>query len=555
MGLHEAPGDRQPKTDTGGGGIDVLDLGERLGQGFQAIGWDAGAGIRDCDHHVLLQALGFHRHRPTRRRVVDRIGHQLGHNPTEGIAVRHDRQGRREFRCDHRDPRRIGLIRDGLQELLQRRREIQALHQQAKLARLDFPEMQDVVDDAQQVVAGLANVVKVLALLAGHGPADALRQKVREADDGIQRGPELVAHRGEKAALGLVGHLRRPAGAFHEPEGKEQDQHNDDRQTDGVHDSHPMMAVESRDPVADLLPDHDMAAGQGRRIDDSGIVGERQTVGRIVRTVHADRRMPRRRRRDRRATGRESPGVRPGCGLNHAGPGRRPIEDDGDARIQGRVQRLDQGLQRRADHHGPDDRPGPVIHRGDGTGTAQHRFPVVDLDPRPRAAVGDGAGDDRTVVGGSVAEVPRGPDAQESDRFRAQMKLQFMDLEVRHRAAPGGTKMLVEAQSGRRCLQVVGAAALRHDGLPPRQKGFTDMDVGGVKPGDGGQHLDPVLDCELHHAAQAFSFLRPGALHVADGSPAMERHERDGGQDHEKTRQQKRPGSGAELPSLRQERR
>ncbi len=76
-------------------------------------------------------------------------------------------------------------------------------------AGLDLGQVEDVVDEGQQVLAGPDNVVEVVGLL-GRQRAKPLRgQHARHADDGVQRRAQLVAHLGQKLALGPAGGLGR----------------------------------------------------------------------------------------------------------------------------------------------------------------------------------------------------------------------------------------------------------------------------------------------------------------------------------------------------------
>ena len=69
---------------------------------------------------------------------------------------------------------------------------------------LDLRQVEDVVDDRQQVRGGRLDLVQALGLLRRRAGA---LQQVREAEDGVQRRADLVAHVGQEGALGLVGGL------------------------------------------------------------------------------------------------------------------------------------------------------------------------------------------------------------------------------------------------------------------------------------------------------------------------------------------------------------
>ena len=73
-----------------------------------------------------------------------------------------------------------------------------------QLARLDLREIEDVIDDAEQRRAGVVDLAHVVALL---GIERRLQREVREADDGVHRRANLVAHVREEIRLRLGGVL------------------------------------------------------------------------------------------------------------------------------------------------------------------------------------------------------------------------------------------------------------------------------------------------------------------------------------------------------------
>ena len=68
------------------------------------------------------------------------------------------------------------------------------------LPRLDLREVEDVVDEREQVVARREDVVEVLLLLLVDLAEHLLAQHLREAEDRVQRRPQLVRHVGEELA-------------------------------------------------------------------------------------------------------------------------------------------------------------------------------------------------------------------------------------------------------------------------------------------------------------------------------------------------------------------
>ena len=74
------------------------------------------------------------------------------------------------------------------------------------LAGLDLREVEDVVDDQQQGIAGRPDRLGVVALLVVERGVE---DQPAHPDDRVHRRPDLVAHRREERRLGLVGLLRR----------------------------------------------------------------------------------------------------------------------------------------------------------------------------------------------------------------------------------------------------------------------------------------------------------------------------------------------------------
>ncbi len=73
-----------------------------------------------------------------------------------------------------------------------------------QLAGLDLGKVEDVVDDPQQRSAGRPDLLQVALLLGGQL---GLQGEVGHAEDGVHGGADLVAHVGQKVALGLGGGL------------------------------------------------------------------------------------------------------------------------------------------------------------------------------------------------------------------------------------------------------------------------------------------------------------------------------------------------------------
>ena len=72
----------------------------------------------------------------------------------------------------------------------------------SQLARLDLREIEQVVDEADQVPAGVMDVAEIFAVALVADRAEALLDHhFREADDGVQRRADFVADLGEEVGL------------------------------------------------------------------------------------------------------------------------------------------------------------------------------------------------------------------------------------------------------------------------------------------------------------------------------------------------------------------
>ena len=68
----------------------------------------------------------------------------------------------------------------------------------AAAARLDFGEVEDVVDDVEESIAGAADGFSVLGLLCGESGGE---KEIGHADHAVHRGADLVTHVGQEFAL------------------------------------------------------------------------------------------------------------------------------------------------------------------------------------------------------------------------------------------------------------------------------------------------------------------------------------------------------------------
>ena len=102
---------------------------------------------------------------------------------------------------------------DRRHRVAQHRGEVKALQVQLHLARFDLREVEHAVDEAEQVVAGLLDLLEIGHERLVAGIARVLGKHLAVADDRVERRTQLVAHVGEERALGAVGALGRLLGA------------------------------------------------------------------------------------------------------------------------------------------------------------------------------------------------------------------------------------------------------------------------------------------------------------------------------------------------------
>ena len=84
---------------------------------------------------------------------------------------------------------------------------------EVEAAGLDARDVEDDVDQPQQLAPGFVDLAGELGHRAPDGLAGLAQQRIGEADHGVERRAQLVAHGGEETRLRLVGRFRRFLGA------------------------------------------------------------------------------------------------------------------------------------------------------------------------------------------------------------------------------------------------------------------------------------------------------------------------------------------------------
>ena len=125
--------------------------------------------------------------------------HLVGvHHPDRGVAMNHDL---------------VAVLRrqrlDRLDDRVDQRRQSKTIQIKLHPPGLDLGEVEDVVDQGEQVAARAEHAVERLEVLLER--LGILPQHLGDADDGIERGAQLVAHVGEELRLVLARLRKLPA--------------------------------------------------------------------------------------------------------------------------------------------------------------------------------------------------------------------------------------------------------------------------------------------------------------------------------------------------------
>ena len=91
---------------------------------------------------------------------------------------------------------------------------VEALEVQLHLAGLDLGEVEDVVDELEQMLAGRVDLLEIVRELLGAEVGRILLEHLAVADDGVERRAQLVGHVGQELGLVAVGLLELAALVF-----------------------------------------------------------------------------------------------------------------------------------------------------------------------------------------------------------------------------------------------------------------------------------------------------------------------------------------------------
>ena len=219
---------RQHQADAGA--FDVRFLGaepvERLEEALQLLGRHAEAAVLDADRPALAVALPADRDRAADPVVLHCVAEEIHEHLTQAQLVRQhpDRVPRRDaaagVEVDDAGARigdakaNIGLgreRRDHAERIGDRVLQIDGFERDHHLARLDPRQVEDVVDEREQVRAGVLDVLDAAELLDRRRSARVEAKQLRETEHGVERRAQLVAHPRQEFGLCAARRFERRA--------------------------------------------------------------------------------------------------------------------------------------------------------------------------------------------------------------------------------------------------------------------------------------------------------------------------------------------------------
>ena len=206
--LHQLSGDRQAQA---GAAVAPRGRAVGLGKGAEHAGMqglvDADAGVPDLEAQARLLRIRVHQADAnddlTAVGELDRVAHQIGEDlaHAHGVALEFGRQIMRQH-ADHLQAFGCGRARAKVAHVLHELARAEADVLDLELAGLDLGEVEHVVDEAQQVLAGLVHRIGEAALLRVQRR---VVQQLGHAEDAVHRRANLVTHGGEELALASTG--------------------------------------------------------------------------------------------------------------------------------------------------------------------------------------------------------------------------------------------------------------------------------------------------------------------------------------------------------------
>ncbi len=167
----------------------------------------AAAGVADAQQHAVAVRFGFDQHLAAFVVVLDGIGQQVQQHLAQArrIGQRHAGQCR-AAQLDLALPRRA---RHQRQRLGHQRRQRHRLQADADLAAFQAGQVEHVVDQRQQVLAGHLDLLQAAPACFGRDLLAVAEHQLREAQHRVQRRAQLMAHARQELRLGLALALRQ----------------------------------------------------------------------------------------------------------------------------------------------------------------------------------------------------------------------------------------------------------------------------------------------------------------------------------------------------------
>src|SRR5882672_9968022 len=188
-------------------GIRRFHLFERSQHAFNVFRGDADPGVGNPDDDSLLRARGdVNPDGPALGREFDRVGDKIGDDLQQKAFVGHGANFALTAEENQLDLSGLGAPAAYSHARFQRFGDVEFVLIELQFARLRLGQVQDVVDDGEQMRAALVNVLRIIRIfLVFQGAEQFALDDVGEADDRVQRRPQLMAHRRQELALRLVG--------------------------------------------------------------------------------------------------------------------------------------------------------------------------------------------------------------------------------------------------------------------------------------------------------------------------------------------------------------
>ncbi len=185
----------------------VIGLAERLEQRAYILAGQADAGVLHADAQLHAVFLFFFNHRPGDDSALagelDRVADQVGQDLLEPQRVAHQRQ--RRVAVDQADQFQLlgmGGGREDGQGVLQQVAQVERDAVEYQFAGFDLREVEDLIDDAQQVVSRFFDGTQVVQLARREL---AFLQQVGKAEDAVERRADFMAHIGQELGLDTAG--------------------------------------------------------------------------------------------------------------------------------------------------------------------------------------------------------------------------------------------------------------------------------------------------------------------------------------------------------------